>query len=134
MTHLGADATRSLPRTAARSFNPTIGAIRAARAFVVDQLREWGHDTVVENAKLVTSELVTNSLVHANSAFDVSISSADGVVTVAVCDASQASAVRSTPSSTATSGRGLMIVAALAHRWDSEISRDGKKVWAELRC
>ena len=131
---VGANTTPRSARTATRRFDPTVGAIRAARAFVVDQLREWGHDDVLDNAKLVTSELVTNSVLHARSAFDVSISSEDGLVTVVVRDASHAAAVRDTPMATATSGRGLLIVDALAQRWDSEISRDGKRVWAELRC
>ena len=131
---VGLHAPRAHLRAAAQRFTPTIGSIRAARAFVVDQLREWGHDTVLEDANLVTSELVTNSFLHARSAFDVSVSSSAGVVRVAVSDASRATAVRTTTSSTPTSGRGLLIVAALATRWDTTVSPDGKTVWAEFGC
>lgn len=132
---VGSTVTELHDRVATYRFSATVGAIRAARSFVVDQLREWGHEALVEDVGLVTSELATNAFVHAGTPFDVSVSSAAGVVRVAVSDASREAAVPRGPTTPrATSGRGLLVVAALASRWNSEIGPRGKTVWAEFAC
>ncbi|MFI5885910.1 hypothetical protein [Streptomyces sp. NPDC051554] len=33
-----------------------------------------------------------------------------------------------------TSGRGLLLIDALAERWGTDVYRWGKQVWAELHC
>ena len=38
---------------------------RVARLFVADCLRRWGYDSLVREAELLTSEIVTNAVLHA---------------------------------------------------------------------
>jgi anti-sigma regulatory factor (Ser/Thr protein kinase) len=105
----------------------------AARHFVADVLEQWGHSrALLEDAKLVVTELATNAVIHARSAFSVEIRPRGAVVLISVQDASHARpTVRD--SGMAASGRGLRLVDALATNWGVEISREGKIVWAELQ-
>lgn len=50
---------------AAHTFEPVGRSVAAARAFVRDTLQGWGFGDVVDDAVVLTSELVTNAVVHA---------------------------------------------------------------------
>ncbi|MCZ9342433.1 PAS domain S-box protein, partial [Streptomyces sp. TRM76130] len=56
---------------AAASFEPVGRSVASARAFVRDTLQGWGHCDIVDDAVVLTSELVTNAVVHAGTAADV---------------------------------------------------------------
>jgi MEDS: MEthanogen/methylotroph, DcmR Sensory domain/Histidine kinase-like ATPase domain len=105
----------------------------AARHFAADVLGRWGHpSTLLEDAKLVVTELATNAVRHARSAFSVEIHPYGACVRVSVRDASRVRPIpRDNPQ--APSGRGLRLIDAIAARWGAEIADDGKTVWAELR-
>lgn len=115
-----------------RSFSGESNTIGAARRFVVDTLHSWGLDQLADAASMVVSELVTNAIIHAESDFDVSLSSHGDAVRLSVRDHSPAIPVVRNPGPTAISGRGLRMVAALARQWGTEAIGDGKVVWAEL--
>ena len=107
----------------------------AARRFVRDALmtRRVG-DQVVETVELLTSELVTNAIIHARSAPQLLVSLAAGVVRIEVCDDDARPPTRRAPDVESASGRGIAIVAALATDWGvDQFPDDGKKVWFEVR-
>ena len=56
---------------AAATFEPVGRSVAIARAFVRDTLHGWGFADVVDDAVVLTSELVTNAVVHAGTAADV---------------------------------------------------------------
>lgn len=56
---------------AAATFEPVGRSVATARAFVRDTLQGWGYNDVVGDAVVLTSELVTNAVVHAGTAADV---------------------------------------------------------------
>lgn len=106
----------------------------AARHFVANVLKGWGHSPrLLEDAKLVVSELATNAITHANSPFSVQVRPNGSSVRVSVSDASRASPSLRPDNWAAISGRGLRLIDALAAHWGVEIKEDGKTVWAELR-
>jgi anti-sigma regulatory factor (Ser/Thr protein kinase) len=107
-------------------------ALRAARRFVVETLEAWGRTDLVDDATLVTTELATNAVVHAQSDFEVAMTQQEGVVRIAVRDASPTPPNPSASAAMAISGRGLMIVGLLASRWGHDVFYDGKQVWVEL--
>ncbi len=53
---------------------------------------------------------------------------------VEVADHDPALPVQQHPPAEAVTGRGLLIVDALATRWGVEPAADGKTVWFELAC
>lgn len=117
------NVTRQFPRSAQ--------SVRDARAFVAKQLRARSVD--VEDALLMVSELATNSVRHARSNFDITISwPSSRIVRIAVTDhggAADEPRVRN-PSAKEPSGRGLQIVAKLAEEWGtSRRASGGKTVW-----
>jgi anti-sigma regulatory factor (Ser/Thr protein kinase) len=104
----------------------------AARHFVAGVLEGWGHSpSLLEDAKLVVSELATNAVIHASSPFSVEIRPNGSSVRFSVRDASCAE-----PSlrhdGPANSGRGLRLIDTLAASWGVDIAAEGKTVWAEL--
>lgn len=83
--------------------------------------------------RLVVSELATNAVSHAQTPFSVTLSCAGGWVLLAIRDASPAPPVRSAPDVMAVSGRGLMIVEVLSHKWGTSTDDRGfKSVWASF--
>jgi anti-sigma regulatory factor (Ser/Thr protein kinase) len=106
----------------------------AARHFVTDVLKGWGHSpSLLEDAKLVVSELATNAVIHASSPFSVEIRPNGSLVRLSVRDASRAQPRVRHDNGLAISGRGLRLIDALAADWGVEIAAEGKTVWAELR-
>jgi len=106
----------------------------AARHFVSEVLERWGHSSsLLEEAKLVVSELATNAVVHAGSPFSVAIRTNGSSLRVSVRDASPVRPSLRHDDRLAASGRGLRLVDALAVDWGTEIAAEGKTVWAELR-
>jgi anti-sigma regulatory factor (Ser/Thr protein kinase) len=107
----------------------------AARRFVRDALYEWGHvdDDLVDEAVFVVSELSTNAVVHARSAFSVGIRvlGAQRLVRLWVRDSSPIMSTVSDSSPTGV-GWGLRLVADLASSWGVETTTDAKVIWAEF--
>jgi anti-sigma regulatory factor (Ser/Thr protein kinase) len=137
---VGAKPNRSTPvRTtavgraeAARSFGCDSRQLGAARRFVVDILTAWNLRGHAEDAAIVVSELATNAIFHARSDFIVAVSLLDATVRISVRDASRELPVVRDPSPTTVSGRGLVLVDAIAQRWGTEPLVDGKLIWVEL--
>jgi anti-sigma regulatory factor (Ser/Thr protein kinase) len=109
-------------------------AAASARQFVAEVLKGWGHSaSLLEDAKLIVSELATNAVRHANSPFSVEICPKGSIVRLSVRDASRTVPSLRGRDALAESGRGLQIVDALSADWGVEFSGQDKAVWAELR-
>jgi anti-sigma regulatory factor (Ser/Thr protein kinase) len=117
-----------------RTFEPTAAQIRAARAFAVDSVPHEERRAFGDRVALVVSELASNAVLHARTAFTVRVAASGGTVRVAVGDRSAVPPVGREPDTSAVTGRGLAIVDALSSRWGVETGADGigKWVWAEL--
>jgi histidine kinase-like protein len=106
---------------------------RASRMFVARSLLDWHLLPLVAGASLVVSELVTNAVVHAASAVDVTLSRADGRVQMLVSDkgAGHPAARFDEPERHVFGGRGLLLVEAATRGWGVFPARSGgKTVWA----
>ncbi|MEU5402332.1 ATP-binding protein [Streptomyces sp. NPDC005963] len=127
---------------------PDLTAVATARRLVRHQLTGWNLDDMDEDACLITSELVTNALLHARGTVVLTVRLVQGhgpakaVVRIEVqdqgpCDAEQQSMPLppATPSADLdTGGRGLHLVAHLAEIWGESGSPEGHVVWADLRA
>lgn len=107
-----------------------------SRVFVRDTLEAWFLRELVDDAVLLVSELTANAVLHAGTGMVVgaSWSPGTGILRVCVLDDDPAEPVARHPEATATSGRGLEIVAVVAVRWGVTQGASGKSVWFELEC
>ncbi|MGC4983599.1 SpoIIE family protein phosphatase [Streptomyces sp. DT193] len=134
------DRTRSsvITARAAASFDPVGRSVATARSFVRDTLQGWGFADIVDDAVVLTSELVTNAVVHAGTSADVLCLRSDDGVRIEVADRYpereiplQATAVNM-GSPDREGGRGLQLCAALARRWGVDYTPTHKQVWFQL--
>jgi serine/threonine-protein kinase RsbW len=113
-------------------------SVAEVRKVVVDDLQTRDvTTTVVDEAEIVVSELVSNAVRHARPLPDgmlrVHWKVKAGVVEVEVTDGGGDSTPRPAPRTVwAPSGRGLRIVRSLAHEWGVTEDRNGSTVWASL--
>ena len=125
---------RSLGPEVVAQLLPEPTAPGVARRFVADALLRTGHDAaLVNDARLVASELASNAVVHAGSAFSVAVRSSHRGARLSVRDASLRRPVIPDRAPGTAGGLGLRLVAALATDWGVETTTAGKTVWAELR-
>src|SRR4051795_9891616 len=96
---------------------PTARSTTQARRFVLSALSDWGLDILRDTAALLTSELVTNSVLHARTDVEVSIRRLDDGVAIEVSDGSRRSPVRRMQIDEATTGRGVELLEQLAAQW-----------------
>ncbi|POX52052.1 ATP-binding protein [Streptomyces sp. Ru72] len=131
-------------RTFAQQLSSTRRGARLARLLTHEQLRSWEvSPTVTERAEQIVAELAANAVLHGRVQgrdFRLALTlghPASGVLRIAVTDArgDQLPATSTdfeTPPDAET-GRGLLLVTALADRWGTEpYPPGGKTVWAEL--
>jgi anti-anti-sigma regulatory factor len=107
------------------------GRARAAvKAFCEQQ--QVGGDR--DAAQLVASELVTNAVVHAGTEIDLTLRLVSGLLHLAVRDGGPGRpTITSLVEESAESGRGLLLVDALAVTWGTFFPPTGKIVWATVR-
>ena len=87
---------------------------------------------MADNAILMISELVTNAILHGGEGAVLTLTFDDLKVRAEVRDSSPAMPVVRSYSETATTGRGMVIVDALAAAWGTFTVDGGKVVWFEL--
>jgi hypothetical protein len=71
---------------AAATFEPVGRSVASARGFVRDTLQGWALGEVVDDAVVLTSELVTNAVVHAGTSAEVLCLRDDSGVRIEVVD------------------------------------------------
>ena len=113
------------------SLPPEPVSVVEARQFVRRTLAEWRCDELRDAAGQIVTELATNAVLHAGTPFTVIVTMAR-VVRIEVHDRSPIVPELKSVSTSATTGRGLMVVQALAQSWGVARAPDGKCVWAEL--
>lgn len=123
---------------AAATFDPVGRSVATARAFVRDTLQGWGFPDIIDDAVVLTSELVTNAVVHAGTSAEVLCLRTDDGVRVEVADRYpereiplQQSAINM-GNPDREGGRGLQLCAALAARWGVDYTPTHKLVWFQL--
>lgn len=136
------DALALLPGGQVRANNrrrvhlpPTLKAASTARAMVAEAVRGWRLDHLRQPAELVTTELVTNAIRHAQTTFDISLIRFEHSIRVAVRDESpEPPAPTAGPDHDedllASGGRGLRLVEAFATHWGYVTAPGEKVVWA----
>lgn len=111
---------------------PDPSSVRRARELVSAALTAWDMDDLVEVAELLTSELATNAVLHAGTAFRVAVKAEPPVARVEVIDGVRGMPVPATGPNQSEHGRGLVLVEALARQWGSRVVDGGKVVWFTL--
>jgi anti-sigma regulatory factor (Ser/Thr protein kinase) len=117
---------------AALDLPPAIRSVPAARRLVSQLLVAWAAEAFSDDAILLVSELVTNVVRHVSGqvALRVEVALSEPGLHVAVVDSSPVPPVPGPRGS--QGGHGILLVAALADRWGSELHGTGKRVWFEL--
>lgn len=104
-----------------------------ARQFVAAVLEGGeGREDLIEVAVLLTSELVTNAVVHAGGPVKVGLDRPGARVRVSVSDGSSVAPRLRDAAFDSESGRGIFLVDQLAHSWGVDAHAAGKTVWFEL--
>ena len=124
-------------------FTSTPRGARLARRLVSHRLNDWGHPyttPVNETLTLITAELSANAVRHGHVPgrdFHLQLTLAEGIFRIEVTDTRAEKRPPASPpaaDSLSESGRGLLLVAALADDWgvSPRQAAPGKTVWAEL--
>jgi Histidine kinase-like ATPase domain len=111
-------------------FDPTPDSVRANRGLVGD-LPGAMSTALVDNVRLVVSELASNVVRHARTPYQVALR-AQSAIRIEVSDRSPAAPRRRDLDLGAATGRGLQIVELCAARRGYELVPRGKVVWAEV--
>ncbi len=118
------------------ALNPTAHSVRTARAFAAECLddRDVG---VRETVVLLVSELVSNAVEHGGphgptASVGLEVEARPDLVRVAVADAGAGDPLLGDGAVDRPSGRGLVLVDAMASRWGCDRLPVGKSVWFEL--
>ena len=118
---------------------PASSSAAEARQAAVSAVRTAGQPELAGDVGVVVSELVTNAVLHAQTKVDVRIQVLAQGVRVEVLDDGTGVPVSRAPSQDpddldleTTTGRGLLIVDAIADAWGAVPGPHGKVVWAEV--
>ncbi|NJP96613.1 SpoIIE family protein phosphatase [Nonomuraea sp. FMUSA5-5] len=129
-------------RVSSTAFDGTPHAPAHARKFVRQVLGEWRLSHLTEDAVLLTSELVTNAVVHAGTGVELTcrldVDASPPKLEIEVEDHHPS---RTLPAgepapaedgALATSGRGLALAGMLADAWGVTYTKTSKRVWIRM--
>ncbi|MGW0806877.1 SpoIIE family protein phosphatase [Nonomuraea sp. NPDC002799] len=131
-------------RVSSTAFDGTPHAPAHARRFVRQVLGEWRLSHLAEDAVLLTSELVTNAVVHAGTGVELTCRlDVDAVPPKLEIEVDDHYPTRSIPAAESmpadgpveampTSGRGLALAGMLADAWGVTYTRTAKRVWVRM--
>jgi anti-sigma regulatory factor (Ser/Thr protein kinase) len=106
---------------------PTVDAVGVGRRLVSEALSEWELDALAHTATLLTSEVLTNSLLHARTQIVLTVERTEPkAVTISVHDGSPIIPRRRRHAQDATTGRGLELLDRLSQSWRIEPEESGK--------
>jgi anti-sigma regulatory factor (Ser/Thr protein kinase) len=112
--------------------DPAPESAATARAFVEQTLRDWGCRELVDDARIVVTELVSNVVRHAGTGLRVDVELDRHTMRIGVADRAGGRVVMSTADPRADpGGRGLRLVDRVSERWGVEQRPDRTLVWAE---
>lgn len=104
-----------------------------ARTFLRTATCTEHHANVVDDAVLLVSELVTNSVLHGGPPVVVAVDCDDDSLQVRVRDGSPTMPSPRDAARDAESGRGLELVQTISDAWGVDPAPDGKNVWFVIR-
>ncbi|MFE7276719.1 ATP-binding protein [Streptomyces sp. NPDC057623] len=113
-----------------------VDAVPSARRQVAALAQNLGlpvSDETLETVELLASEVIANAVLYSGAPCDVAVTRNDERLRVEVTDTdpSLPSAVEAGPND--ESGRGLLLVDALADAWGTQLEPCGKTTWFEIR-
>jgi anti-sigma regulatory factor (Ser/Thr protein kinase) len=113
--------------------------VAETRRLLRDSLRLWGVPALVDTTELLATELLTNALQHSGGGAVLTATLSPGPEHRLRVEVEDRTARRPAPraddrldAEPGTSGRGLLLVGALADAWGVQARRSGKAVWFEL--
>lgn len=104
-------------------------SVPEARRFVLSALDGTSVAHRRDDVALAATELVTNAVLHGREPISVTVRVVDGGVSIEIRDGSALSPAFSMLDPTAVTGRGLLLVSAVADRWGVDPDGEGKVVW-----
>jgi anti-sigma regulatory factor (Ser/Thr protein kinase) len=133
-------------RVRTRRWPAALGHVREARAFAAGCVDSWDAVVPHDDLLVVTSELVTNAVVHARTPFTVAVAWNGDAVLIQVTDGSETLPEYGARTNAHADhdqghgggefgnpgGRGLMLVDAMTLEWGSTRVIGGKTVWAVM--
>jgi anti-sigma regulatory factor (Ser/Thr protein kinase) len=132
-------ADQPIPSQTAREsthihLTPEPTAAREARRFVRSTATVLDDDRL-DDLLVLTSEVVTNAVLHARTPLEVGVTLTEEAVLICVGDGADGTPVAQGPSDGRESGRGIMLVRELADDWGvlPNDARQGKAVWFLFR-
>ncbi|MFI6037225.1 ATP-binding protein [Streptomyces sp. NPDC051315] len=121
------------PQLRRRLGRADLRAVPETRRALREMLRHWGKPGRSDIAELLTSELVTNALVHTDHEAVLTATVGPAGLRVEVRDfVSRRPQPRTPNTGDGTHGRGLVLVQSLADAWGVRAHGVGKAVWFEL--
>ncbi|MEX3105564.1 hypothetical protein DF268_43530 [Streptomyces sp. V2] len=121
------------PQLRRRLGRADLGAVPEARHALRELLHNWGKPGRSDIAELLTSELVTNALLHTDDDAVLTASVGPDGLHVEVRDfVDRLPRPQAPRADDGTHGRGLLLVQALADSWGIRPHGIGKAVWFEL--
>ncbi|MFG2171328.1 ATP-binding protein [Streptomyces niveus] len=123
-----------MTKTTQQFFDARPESVGQARSFTSEALADWGLPDRADDVRLCVSELATNALVHGTApghGFLVKLDADEDVVRLEVHDSRRQHPEARQAAGTDTSGRGLILLNALADGWGVEDRTPvGKIVWS----
>lgn len=117
-----------------RSFSCEPGSVGAARRFATGALSDTPSD-LLEAVALMVSELATNCVRHAHTAFELTVALRRREIRIEVTDLGGGTPAMRSPGPDDPSGRGLQIVNMLSETWGVEHrTSSGNTVWFTLQA
>jgi serine phosphatase RsbU (regulator of sigma subunit)/anti-sigma regulatory factor (Ser/Thr protein kinase) len=127
--------TRRAPRIHQYVHQADPEGLADARSALRQALAGWHMPEIADDVELAAGELLVNVLLHTEGGAVLTLEVLPEPVRrvrLSVQDRSSVWPRRRTPGEAATSGRGLLMIDALALRWGVEPRGDGKAVWCEF--
>jgi anti-sigma regulatory factor (Ser/Thr protein kinase) len=104
-----------------------------ARRWIIQRCREWQCEDLADAAALLITELVTNVFLHARTACLIQAAFHRSTLEVSVTDWDPHELSVHPSSASAESGRGLVILQAVADAWGTQRpDASAKRVWFQL--
>jgi len=118
--------------TAAAEFASDPASVPAGRRFVAALLDDWTCAHLTDTATLLTSEILTNAVVHGLGPVKLRLRRTDTDVAVIVSDRGRYQPQPRLAGPTDETGRGLSLLEMLALSWGARATAYGKDVWFTL--
>lgn len=108
-------------------------SVPTGRAFLSGVLTAWECPDTADDARLLLSEILTNAVQHAQGPIGLHVCRTTTEITVEISDRSPHLPQPRTAGKDEESGRGLILVRALADGWGVRLNDEGKTTWFSLK-